>query len=206
MSYELALPGQPAYEANQRITAVTGGGGAPDPVVLVARPAAPGDGARAAFEHQVAPVTAAVPGSGVLTPAGARELASPDGRVLVALVYPRVLPGPEPYAAALPAIEAAASHTDVGGRPLAVTGTTVLEETSGGGRRSVLLKVVPGAAGVLLVLLAMFGSLLAAVPLIVAAVSILATFLCLLCLTAVTDVSFVVQYLVALIGPGVAIN
>ncbi len=43
-------------------------------------------------------------------------------------------------------------------------------------------------------------------PLIVAAVSILGTYLALLGLTSVTDVIFVVQYLVALIGLGVAID
>ena len=43
-------------------------------------------------------------------------------------------------------------------------------------------------------------------PLIVAAVSILGTYLALLGLSTVTDVIFVVQYLVALIGLGVAID
>ena len=43
-------------------------------------------------------------------------------------------------------------------------------------------------------------------PLLVAAVSILGTFLALLGLTAITDVIFVVQFLVALIGLGVAID
>ena len=43
-------------------------------------------------------------------------------------------------------------------------------------------------------------------PLLVAAVSILTTFLIVLGLTAVSDVSFIVQFLVALIGLGVAID
>lgn len=43
-------------------------------------------------------------------------------------------------------------------------------------------------------------------PLLVAAVSILSTFLILLALTTVADVSFLVQFLVALIGLGVAID
>ncbi|WP_410813844.1 MMPL family transporter [Micromonospora sp. 067-2] len=207
LSYEFALPGQPAYETNQLITRVSGGGGAIDPLVLVGRTASVDEAARTAFEQQVGTVAAAVPGSRLVTPADAAYLAAADGRTLVALVYPPVVPGPEPYAAALPAIQAAAARTDVGGQPLAVTGATVLEETSGGGgRRGVLLEVVLGGLGALIVLAVVFGSLLAAVPLLVAAISILATFLCLLALTAVTDVSFVVQYLVALIGLGVAID
>ena len=206
LGYEFALPGQPAYETNQAITAASGGGGAIDPLVLVARPASGDRAVRQAFETQVAAVAAVVPGSRVVTPADAAYLAAPDGRTLAALLYPPVVAGPEPYAAARPAVEAAAARTDVGGRPLAVTGTVVLAETSGGGRRGVLVEVVLGGLGALLVLAAVFGSLLAAVPLLVAVVSILATFLCLLGLTTVTDVSFVVQYLVALIGLGVAID
>ncbi len=52
----------------------------------------------------------------------------------------------------------------------------------------------------------MFGSLLALLPMVVAAVSIVTTLLVVLGLTYVTDVSFVVQFLVALVGLGVAID
>ena len=41
LSFEFALPGQPAYEANQDIQQRFGGGGLDDPLLLVAR----GDGA-----------------------------------------------------------------------------------------------------------------------------------------------------------------
>jgi putative drug exporter of the RND superfamily len=51
-----------------------------------------------------------------------------------------------------------------------------------------------------------FGSLLALVPLLVAAVAILATFLVILGLTELTQISFIVQFLVALIGLGVSID
>ena len=51
-----------------------------------------------------------------------------------------------------------------------------------------------------------FASLLALVPLLIAAVSILTTFLIVLLLTVFTDVSFVVQFLIALVGLGVAID
>ena len=55
-------------------------------------------------------------------------------------------------------------------------------------------------------LLFVFASALAFMPLLVAAVSILTTFLLLLPLTYLTDVSFIVQFLVALVGLGVAID
>src|SRR5690348_2959308 len=63
-----------------------------------------------------------------------------------------------------------------------------------------------GALGALVVLLFVFASVLVVLPLLVAGVSILTTFLLLAGLTAVTDVSFIVEYLVALIGLGVAID
>jgi RND superfamily putative drug exporter len=74
------------------------------------------------------------------------------------------------------------------------------------GDTGVLVETLVGAAGALVVLAFVFGSLLALVPLLVAAVAILAAFLAVYGLTAVTDVSFLVQYLVALIGLGVAID
>ncbi|MDO9378369.1 MAG: MMPL family transporter [Nocardioidaceae bacterium] len=211
LSYDFGLPGQPAYEANVDIQRELGGGGLVDPVVLTVRaPAgtdlASGDGATA-FAETARQVAASAPGTRVVLPGdgGASALVSPDGRRAVAILYPRVVPGPDPYAAALPAIERAAAASDVAGETPRVTGTALLAE-SAGGDRGILVEVVLGGAGALVVLAIVFGSLLAAVPLVVAAVSILGTYLALLGLTSVTDVSFVVQYLVALIGLGVAID
>ena len=56
-------------------------------------------------------------------------------------------------------------------------------------------------------LLFVFGTLPAVlVPMLVAAASILTTFTCIWALTYVTDVSLMVQFLVALVGLGVAID
>jgi len=76
------------------------------------------------------------------------------------------------------------------------------EETGPG----VLAETLIGAVGALAVLAFVFASFLALLPMVIAAVSILATFLMLLPLTYATDVSFIVQFLVALIGLGVAID
>jgi len=123
----------------------------------------------------------------------------------VALLYPPVVPGPEPYVAALPVLQEAAAQARSGTEPLRLTGTTLLEESTTSDR-GIAFEIALGAGGALVVLVLVFASLLAALPLLVAAVSILATFLALLGLTELTDVSFVVQYLVALIGLGVAID
>ena len=69
-----------------------------------------------------------------------------------------------------------------------------------------LAETLIAAVGALAVLAFVFASLLALVPLVVAAVSILSTFLVLLGLTYVVDVSFFVSLLVSLVGLGVAID
>ena len=63
-----------------------------------------------------------------------------------------------------------------------------------------------GGLGALVVLAFVFASLLAFVPLLMAIVSIMTTFLVLWGITAVTQVSMIVEFLVALIGLGVAID
>ncbi|MDP9346484.1 MAG: MMPL family transporter, partial [Actinomycetota bacterium] len=63
-----------------------------------------------------------------------------------------------------------------------------------------------GGAGALLVLAFVFASLLALVPIVMAIVSIMTSFLLLLGLTELTSVSPIVEFLIALIGLGVAID
>src|SRR5262249_41650365 len=71
---------------------------------------------------------------------------------------------------------------------------------------SVLVETLVGGLGAFAVLAFVFASFLALVPLIIATVSILTTFLIVLGLTTFTDVSFVVEFLIALVGLGVAID
>jgi putative drug exporter of the RND superfamily len=203
LTYEFALPGQPAYETNQLIHDRFGGGGDVDPLLVVTRGEDAGGTARAV----AAQVQQQVPGTRTVTAAdpGASALTAVDGRLSIAVLYPPAVSGPDPYAASQPKIEAIAARARAAGDDVELTGFDLLSE-GGGGDRSILLEVLLGGAGALIVLVLVFGSLLAAVPLVVAAVSILGTYLALLGLTTVTDVIFVVQYLVALIGLGVAID
>ena len=69
-----------------------------------------------------------------------------------------------------------------------------------------LLEAVLGGFGALIVLSFVFASFLAIVPIGMAIVSIMTTFLLLLGLTEFTDVSPIVQFLIALVGLGVAID
>ncbi|HEV2528489.1 MAG TPA: MMPL family transporter [Thermomicrobiales bacterium] len=212
LSYDFGLPGQDAYEANQAILSTFGAGGVNDPVVLTI-PAPAGTDLRdpaalGEFAVGANAIAAVFPGTLVITPdqPGAGSLIAPDGSRAAALLYPPVIPGPEPYGAALPAIEGAAHGTTILGQAPELTGTALLIEGGGGGERSILVELALGGGGALIVLVAVFGSLLAVVPLLVATVSILATYLALLGLAQLTDVVFVIQYLVALIGLGVAID
>ena len=204
LSYDFALPGQPAYEANVEIAERFGGGGVDDPLLLVAQ----GEDARTAVGDVAAQAQEAVPGTRVVTPdsPGAEVLAPEGDDVAVAVLYPPVTAGPDSYAGSLPRLERVVEDAQADGTDVELTGFALLSEGGAEGDRSVLAEVLLGGVGALLVLALVFGSLLAGVPLLVAAVSILGTFLALLGLTYLTDVVFVVQYLVALIGLGVAID
>ena len=69
-----------------------------------------------------------------------------------------------------------------------------------------LIEALVGGFGALLVLAFVFASFLALVPLLMAFCSIMTTFLLLYVLTEITTVSPIVQFLIALIGLGVAID
>jgi RND superfamily putative drug exporter len=104
------------------------------------------------------------------------------------------------------AIRAAAQGAAPSGATVGVTGEDALAVGDSSSGPGVLGETLIGALGALVVLAFVFASLLAFLPLVVAAVSILATFLMLLPITYLTDVSFIVEFLIALIGLGVAID
>ena len=205
LSYDFGLPGQQGYETNQQIVQRFGSGGDNAPVLLVVS-----DGSRrltpASAGSIAAAASQAAPGSRVVSFADTPTLLSSDGRTGVVAVYPKPAPGADAYAAALPALKAVASKaTQPGGLSVVVTGEDALA-TGGGGGSNVLVETLFGGIGALVVLVLVFGSFLAVMPLVVAGASILTTFLIVWGLTGVTDVSFIVQYLLSLIGLGVAID
>jgi putative drug exporter of the RND superfamily len=154
---------------------------------------------------------AALPGSRVASygSTGSDTFVSEDGRTAFALVYPRADPTAQfgENSKAAEAARTALEGAQVAGAPVHLTGFDALANESGGnGGPGVLLEAVIGGFGALLVLAFVFGSLLALVPLVMAVVSIMTTFLLLYGLTQLTAVSPIVQYLIALIGLGVAID
>jgi RND superfamily putative drug exporter len=129
-----------------------------------------------------------------------------DGRTAYALVFYRFMHNPT---AKLPtdAIRSALTVAAPAGAVVGVTGEDALAAgNSSGNGPGVLTETFLGALGALAVLAFVFASLLAFLPLVVAAASILTTFILLLPLTYLTHVSFIVEFLIALIGLGVAID
>jgi RND superfamily putative drug exporter len=137
-----------------------------------------------------------------------RAFVSPDRRTTYLLAYAK--PDNESFGNNTNAAKKAAvalSGTTVAGAPVHVTGFDALADQSGGGKGpGVLLEAVLGGGGALLVLAFVFASLLAFIPLLIAIVSIMTTFLVLYGVTTFAQVSQIVEFLVALIGLGVAID
>jgi RND superfamily putative drug exporter len=86
------------------------------------------------------------------------------------------------------------------------TSVNDLYNAAGGQGLGILGELIIGGIGALVVLALVFGSFLSLIPLAIAAGSILATFLLLGLVTLFADVSQLVEYLVALIGLGIAID
>lgn len=152
-------------------------------------------------------IIAAEPSARVLSfgSTGDPAFVSEDQRTSFALVF---LPIQGDGLAGQDAVVAAVAGDTVSGEPVLVTGRPVIESDGGGesGDTGVLVETLIGGLGALVVLLYVFGSALALMPLIVAAVSILTSFLVIGVLASFMDINFIVQFLVALIGLGVAVD
>jgi RND superfamily putative drug exporter len=210
LSQEFSLPGQPGHEANVAILRDYGNGGLQQVLVAVMRLPA-GETATSAPARQVlARAFGALqgePGMRVASYAntGDRRFASADGRTTFGLVFTPLRPvlGAKDLG---PPITATLAARLPAGWAVRVTGLDELELGSNTHGPAVLTETLVGGLGALLVLAFVFGSFLAVVPLLVAVTSILTTFLIVYGLAELTQVSTYVQYLVALIGLGVAID
>src|SRR5262245_16280671 len=205
----LAIPGRPAYEASMRTLDVFGAG-ARAPGVVVFHTS--GDATKsAAIEQAVRRVASAMPRA--LTSSyfstGDPMYVSRDRHTTFAEVYP---PGPVrlDVKSGAETLQRAARRGLPSAVTVHVTGHDPLGEASthgSSGSSSVLLEAVIGGLGALVILLFVFGTLPAVLmPLVVAVAAILNTFTLVWALTYVTDVSLIVQFLIALVGLGVAID
>jgi RND superfamily putative drug exporter len=208
-----SLPGRPGYETNQEILNRYGDGGAADPLVLtVTLPVGmtvDGPGVRDELTEAFQRAARLVGATRVLSypSTGDRQLVSADGRTTFALIYPPADTAFPPYARSVAALTPALPDIRVAGASVTLTGTDPLfiaaSDATGPG---LLVEIVIAGVAALVVLALVFGSLVALLPLVMAIIAILVTFLAVWGLTATGDVSFVVQFLVGLVGLGVAID
>ena len=211
LTVDFSLPGQPGYETEKQLLDTFGNGGSNPPSIAVVT--VPEGTTVKAEMAKITPVFDAIdkalPGTRMVDYAQTNNdvFLTDDGRTTYALVYPKPFEsftdvGPD--VAMKPILAQASKDT---GFDFGVTGYNLLAQgTDDPEAPSLLAETLLGGLGALAVLLFLFASFLAFVPLLIAAVSILTTFAIVLLGTYVTDISFVVQFLIALVGLGVAVD
>jgi RND superfamily putative drug exporter len=216
MDQKFSVPGREGWDTNVAIAKHyrgTGGQGSPlVPVVtLPAGRSADDPAVRSELQAVEAKITKALPGTRTAGYASTHDKAflSKDRRTTFVVAYPP--PDPDQPFGDNPEAEkkarAALNGATVAGAPVHLSGYDALNGQSGDTNGpGVLLEAVIGGFGALLVLGFVFGSLLAFVPLLMAIPAIMTSFLAVYGLTMITGVSPIVQFLIALIGLGVAID
>jgi RND superfamily putative drug exporter len=210
---DFSLPGQPGYETSKQIVDTYGNGSDYGAAVLAVT--APEGSTIAQHKQDLDAVFTAIeqkyPEYRVLSPGNTRSerLVTNDGRTAYGIVVDKRFTSfadKTNFVVMKPFLQEQAKAT---GLTLRTTGYGELDQgnsSDSSNGPSLLSETLIGAAGALLVLIFVFASFLALVPMIVAAVSILSTFVCVLALSYVMDVSFIVQFLIALVGLGVAVD
>ncbi len=215
LSQQFNVPGREAFETNEELAEIYGNGGDVAPIVPVVKLAqgktVDSPGITRQLDTALAKVETALPQARTASYAstGDRAFVSDDGRTTFALVYIPAKGGVAPGHEEAQHAQAALAGVTVGGSSGRGDGLDALRasvgENEGNGTR-VLLGTLLAALGALLVLIFVFRSFMAIVPLLMAVVAISSTFLLVWPIATVTDVSVIVQFLVALIGLGIAID
>jgi RND superfamily putative drug exporter len=216
LSQEFNVEGREGSDTNRLIAATYGSGGDVAPLVPVVR-LPPGKtvespGVTRELNAALTKVRAVLPHARVASYSSTHDRAfvSKDGRTTFALVYIPAKGGVDPGQAEARRAQAALDHVKVGGARVQVTGLDALRATGKRGDEAagtgVLVETLGAALGALLILTFVFASFMALVPLLMALVAIPTTFLLIWPLANVTEVSVIVQFLVALIGLGIAID
>ena len=213
MTNNAAMPGT-AYRVDSRIVDTYGNGGGSSPLVpVVTAPAGTritaGSAAAARAHVALRAAAGAVPGSRLVDLASTSDGAfvTADGRTTFGLLYtvpPTSFSGPDPSAALSRALAASLPPGWTSG----VTGSTLLSAGSSSSSQGtgVLVEALIGGVGALVILALVFGSYLAVLPVVIGALSVLAAFLAVGALEQVVEVSQIVEFVIALIGLGIAID
>ncbi|HEX5245926.1 MAG TPA: MMPL family transporter [Gaiellaceae bacterium] len=203
-----SIPRYSAYEANQR-TLQRFGTGQQAPLVAVFQ--TKGDVTKATgIQKAIGRAAAVNPGSRVSSywSTGSRAYISKDGHTAFAEIYP---PGTPNFSSDthIKQTRAALEKSTPAGVTAYLTGRDALEAASSGGGKgpSVLTEGLIGGAGALVILFFVFGTLPAVLmPIAIAIAAILNTYSLVWALTYVTNVSIIVEFLIALVGLGIAID
>jgi putative drug exporter of the RND superfamily len=207
---QFSIPGYSAYEANQR-TLKTFGTGENAPLVAVFHVNS-GDVTRVTgIKRAIAAAARPNRGSRVSSvfSTGSDAYVSNDRKTTFAEIYPAGNQGGFNGKVKITQARKALKQATPPGVQSYLTGRDALQAASSGSNKgpSVLTEGLVGGAGALVILLFVFGTLPAVLmPLLIAITSILNTFTLIWLLTYLTPVSLIVQFLVALIGLGVAID
>jgi len=211
MTNSFAMPGQ-AYRVDDQIARQYGNGGDQPPYVPVLTVQAgrkiTDPATAAATGRAFAALGRAIPDVRIADYATTHNPAfiTRDGRSTFALVYTAPVPGFGGTDLG-PAIGRVLTGAVPAGWRVGVTGEQLLgngqPQAKGTG---IMAEAMIGAVGSLAILALVFASFLALLPLLIGGISVLATFLLVRGLTEVTAVSQIVEFLIALIGLGVAID
>ena len=213
MTNNFSMPGQ-AFKVDNQIVRTYGNGGSQDPFVPVLT-APPGqritDPAVAARTGRIfAAAAAALPHARIADYATTHDRAfiTRDGRSTFALIYtPPVTGFGAPNLG--PVITHALGHAAPAGWKAGVTGTQLLANGNGASSSKgtgIVAEAMIGGLGALAILAFVYASFLALLPLLIGGISVMATFLVVGGLTEITGISQIVEFLIALIGLGVAID
>ena len=212
LTVDFSLPGQPGYETSKQILHTYGNGidnGAT--IVTITAPGSIAD-QQAKVDSVFAAISKQLPQYRVVAPhaTGTEHFVTKDGHTAYGMVVDKPFASfadKPSFSLLKPLIAQQAKAT---GLTLRTTGYGELSQgnttDTSNNAPSLLAETLVGAAGALVVLIFVFASFLALLPLLIAMVSILSTFLCVLAMSYVTDMSFVVQFLIALVGLGVAVD
>ena len=212
MTNNFSMPGQ-AFKVDNQIISQYGNGGSQAPYVpVITVPAGQkvtDPAVAAATGRAFGALARAIPGVRIADYAttGNRAFVTSDGRSTFALVYTAPVSGfggpnlgpvmEHAVTAAAPAGLARRGHR------LAAAGQRAASSSKGTG---LMTEAMIGSVGALVILALVFASFLALLPLLIGGISVLATFLVVGGLTELTGVSQIVEFLIALIGLGVAID
>ena len=211
MTNNFAMPGQ-AFRVNSQIAREYGNGGSQAPylpvLTLPAGQQVSSPAVAAETGRVFGALRTAMPGIRIADYATTHnpKFITRNGRSTFALVYTAAdnsFGGPSLGPAFQHSLTAAAPP----GWQVGVTGEQLLQAGAPQAKgTSLMVESMIGSLGALVILAFVFASFLALLPLVIGGVSVLATFLLVGGLTEITGVSQIVEFLIALIGLGVAID